>query len=304
MKAAIVILDAANPIGRGVAEVALDQRRAVIAVSQDLEALRDLGARFPNADLTIVGGAIADEVQATRLASELRELARPIAGVVLAQCGEPSRNRVLDTPAREFHRLLEADLLPHLSSARQLVPLLAATGRNAGYVVIGSPGSDHPWVGYGSRSIAASASTMLVRVLHEEARSLGVRVQLLAVNRPVCTDANREWSCEGWPEVSAIATQALALIDQVDPHVAALPIVPFVKSVRTATTTRTAARTIAKARSVDASSPAVEPAARALMSTELERLAHRDAARQRVLEHAAARLETPHSSNRNEAEKQ
>ena len=59
MKAAIVILDAANATGRGVAEFALAQRRAVIAVSQDLEALHALRARFPHADLTLVGGAIA-----------------------------------------------------------------------------------------------------------------------------------------------------------------------------------------------------------------------------------------------------
>ena len=57
---------------------------------------------------------------------------------------------------------------------------------------------------------------MLVRVLHNEARLLGVRVQMLAVNRPVRTDDNRDQACSGWPAVEQLAAQALALVDQVE----------------------------------------------------------------------------------------
>ena len=56
----------------------------------------------------------------------------------------------------------------------------------------------------------------LVRVLHNEARLLGVRVQMLAVNRPVRTDDNRDCACPGWPDAAQLATQALALVDQVE----------------------------------------------------------------------------------------
>lgn len=229
MSGSILILDAAGPLGRGVLEVALEQRRPVIAVSEDPDAVRALAARHPEANLAIVDGGIGDETRAAALAAALRVLDRAIAGVVLAQCSEPRRNRALDLRVEDFQRLLEADLLPQLAAARHLVPLLAAAGRNAGYVVIGSPGSEHPWVGYGARSVAASAVSMLVRVLHEEARALGVRVQLLAVTRPVRTEANRDCSCEGWPDVSAIAAQALDLIDQLDPRVATAAIVPFAR---------------------------------------------------------------------------
>ena len=267
MKGAVVILDAAGPMGRGVARVALEQSRPVIAVTADKGAMRTLAGRYVDPDLTVVDGGIADESQAARLASALRELDRPIAGVVLGSCREPTRNRVLDLSAQAFHRLLEADLLPHLAAASHLVPLLAASGRNAGYVVIGSPGSDHPWVGYGSRSVAASAASMLVRVLHEEARSLGVRVQMLAENRPVRTDANSAWSCDGWPAVSAIGTQALELIDQVDPRVAAAAIVPFVKRVPGHPRTSVA-------RSTEFSGLAAAPALLAHMTSEPDRRAN------------------------------
>jgi len=291
MKGAVVILDAAGPLARGVVKVALEQRRPVIAVTADRSAMRTLAGRYLDADLTVIDGAIGNEDQAARLATALRELDRPIAGIVFGSCSEPARNRVLDLSTQEFHRLLEADLMPHLAAARQLVPLLAASARNTGYVVIGSPGSDHPWVGYGSRSVAASAASMLVRVLHEEARSLGVRVQMLAVNRPVRTDANRAWSCDGWPDVSAIGAQALELIDQVDPRVAAAAIVPFVNRVATTAFSST--------RPAEVSALAGEPALLAHMTTEPDRIASGDARNPRVFGQAWSLLEPLLSSNRN-----
>jgi NAD(P)-dependent dehydrogenase (short-subunit alcohol dehydrogenase family) len=221
MKAPVLVLDAANPVGRGVVEAALAARRPVIAASHDARALEELRARRQQAalqgiELTVLDGSVDDEACAERLAGELRALDRPLAGVVLSLCKEPPRGRVLDQSARELQRRLEADLQPQLAAARQLLPVLSEHGRNGGYVVIGSAGTDHPWVGYGYRSIAAAAIAMLVRVLHNEARLLGVRVQMLAVSRPVRTDDNRDQACSGWPAVEQLAAQALALVDQVE----------------------------------------------------------------------------------------
>lgn len=227
MKAPVVILDAARGVGRGVLQAALEEGRPVIAVSLDQAELRSLRKRHPAADLNIVAGSIADEASAAALAVALRELERPIAGIVVAVCNEPAPGRVLDHASDELQRRLQADLFPQLAAARQLLPLLSESGRNGGYVVVGSPGSENPWAGYGYRSIAASAISMLVRVLHDEARHIGVRVQLLGVTRPVRTDENDACACEGWPSATAIGEQALALIDQGDARRATMPIVPF-----------------------------------------------------------------------------
>lgn len=236
MKGPVVVIDAANGIGRAVLQAALAQGRPVIAVSQDALALRRLRERHVIAgpdstqfgiDLTTINGSLADEAGSIALAERLRELDRPIAGVVICSCGEPVRGRVLDQPVQLLQRRLEGELLPQLAAARHLLPVLAAEGRNGGYVLIGSPGSEQPWAGYGLRSIAAAAVSMLARVLHMEARPLGVRVQMLAVGRPVQTEENRERACEGWPAAMAIAEQALALVDQSNPHHAANAIVRF-----------------------------------------------------------------------------
>jgi len=50
-------------------------------------------------------------------------------------------------------------------------------------------------------------------VLHEEARTLPVRVQMLAVDSPVRCDANAAHARAQWPDVDAIADHALRLVD-------------------------------------------------------------------------------------------
>ena len=68
---------------------------------------------------------------------------------------------MLDHPAAFLRQTLDDDLLPHLAAARHLLPLLAQAGRTGTYVLIGGPGADRPWAGYGHRSIATAALRML-----------------------------------------------------------------------------------------------------------------------------------------------
>jgi NAD(P)-dependent dehydrogenase (short-subunit alcohol dehydrogenase family) len=227
MKGTIVILDATSSIGRAVVQAAVSAGRPVVAVSPDASALARLRAVHAGADLTLITGSASDEAGGAQLAAHLRELGRPFAGVIVASCREPARGRLLDQSSDRLRRTLNDELLPHFICARELVPLLADAGRNGGYVVIGGPGSDQPWAGYGSRSVAAAATRMLLRVLHDEARTLGVRVQLLAVDMPARTDDNVEHACAQWPSATAIGERALALIDQTDTRVSAEAVVRF-----------------------------------------------------------------------------
>ncbi|MDR0184500.1 SDR family NAD(P)-dependent oxidoreductase [Lysobacter arvi] len=212
-RAAVVVLGATGGVGRGVVKAALASGRPVIAVARDKAGLQCLRGSFPEADLTIVPGSVSNDGDGERLARALRKLGRPIDGVVAAVCGSASRGRLLDHPAAFLRQTLDDDLLPHLAAARHLLPMLAQGGRTGTYVLIGGPGADRPWAGYGHRSIATAALRMLARVLHEEARTIGVRVQLLAIDSPVCTDLNRANACEQWPSALAVGQRALALID-------------------------------------------------------------------------------------------
>jgi NAD(P)-dependent dehydrogenase (short-subunit alcohol dehydrogenase family) len=228
MKTAVIVLDAMNGIGRGLTQAVIDAHRPLIAVSSDAPALAELQANHPGADLTTVLGSVESETASAALASELLGLKRPIGGILVSRCRDQVRGRMLDQPAHALQLKLELDLVPQLSAARHLLPVLAASGRNGSYVLIGGPGSENPWAGYGHHSVCAAATNMLVRVLHDEARTLAVRVQMLAVDLPARTANNAECSCDQWPTAIAIGTQALALVDQLTPSTPVQAIVRFI----------------------------------------------------------------------------
>ena len=227
MSRPILILEATTPIGRALVAQALAQGRAVVAAAMDDEGLRELRSAHRRADLTVLPGAAGDAASAAALVADLRDLGRPLGGVVVALCCEPRRGRLLDMHDDALDELVREEVLPHLAAARALVPLLAEGGRNGAYVVIGGPGSEQPWAGYGLRSVAAAANRMLIRVLHDEARALSVRVQLLAVEKPTRTDDNAERACSHWPSAVAIADRALALVDPARPRESAEAVVRF-----------------------------------------------------------------------------
>lgn len=217
----VIVLGATGVVGRGIVQAAVAQGRPVVAVARDAGGLARLRASHPPADITVLAGSIADDAASAALAIDLRRLRRPFAGVVAAVAGPPVRGRLLDQPASALCEGICKDVVPHLAAARALLPLLADAGRDGSYVLVGGPGSELPWSGYGHRSVAAATLRMLARVLHDEALPMGVRVQLLSVEAPV---AQGRHACAQWPTAEAIGRRALALIDRSD----AAPVQPVV----------------------------------------------------------------------------
>lgn len=222
----ILVLGATGIMGRGVIAAALDARRPVIAVADNPRELHTLAACHSGADVTAVAGSLHTDAAGAELAAAVRALHRPFIGVVAALSSAPARGRLLEHPAESLQRQLDHDLLPHLVAARHLLPLLAAGNRGGSYVLIGGPGSELPWAGYGHRSVAAAAQRMLARVLHDEAHSLAVRVQLLAVDLPV-TGECRVQACPHWPSASDVGRRALALVERSDSDAVAGPVVAY-----------------------------------------------------------------------------
>lgn len=210
----LMVLGATGAIGHAVVDAAVKAAQPVVAVARDAAALEALRERHPGAELSLIDASVSSDGEAAALAQRLRDLGRPVSGVVAAIRGNVERGRLLDQPEEFLRRRLDEDLLPHLFAARHLLPLLAGHG-HGGYVLIGGPGAEHPWAGYGHYSIGAAALRMLARVLHDEARTLPVRVQLLAIDSPARTDANARHACSNWPGADSIARHALALLD---PH--------------------------------------------------------------------------------------
>lgn len=205
----LLVLGATGCLGGALVDSALEAGRTVIAIGRDTEALDRLREAHADARLHILAASVASDAEAAELAQRVRALDLPVAGVLAAIRGAPVRGRLLDQPGDLLRRCIDEDLLPHLFAARHLLPMLPAPG--SGYVLVGGPGADYPWAGYGHHSITAAALRMLARVLHDEARTLGVHVQLLGVDAPLRTPGNLRHACPEWPSLGAVARRAVSM---------------------------------------------------------------------------------------------
>lgn len=205
---AVVVLEAAGVIGRGLLAAALEVGHPVVAVDRDLAALAALAGQHPQ--LVVVPGSARDESDARELSRALRALGRPLLAAIAAVDAGRMRGRVLDQAADATCAALQAALAPQLAAARHLLPLLAESGYGS-FVLIGGPGGRHPWAGYGQRSIAEASLRMLARVLHDEAQAFGVRLQLLSVDTPTC-GLHAGPPRAHWPSALQIGQRAMQLL--------------------------------------------------------------------------------------------
>lgn len=227
MSLAVLVLGATGAVGRGVVQASVEASRPVVAVARDAAALAELRGRHPCGVVETLVGSVADDASARHVVTALQGMDRPFAGVVSALGCGLGRGRLLDGSSTGLRQYMDDTLLPHWVAARHLLPWLAATGRVSSYVLVGGPGGRHPWAGYGPRSISAAAVRMLAQVLHEEARALSVRLQLLEVDSPARTESNRSHACPRWPTAEAIGRKALALLDRRNDARCTQPVIDF-----------------------------------------------------------------------------
>jgi NAD(P)-dependent dehydrogenase (short-subunit alcohol dehydrogenase family) len=218
MAAPILVVGATGTIGGAVVRRLVDARQPVVAVAPDLDRLLQLRAELPAGSIVPIAGRVESNEDARVLAARLGDLGRPLAGVVVAfphgrSASGTDRGRLLDRSDEEIDDMLRQTTLAQHALARHLIPMLADSGRNSRYVIVGGPGSETPWAGYGHRSVAMAATRMLARVLHDEACPLGVRVQLLSIDAPLRSDRPGLHECPEWPAAADVARRVVQLLD-------------------------------------------------------------------------------------------
>ena len=220
IEAPIAVVGATGTIGSAVVGLLVAAGQPVIAIAPSLDRLGTLRDASPSGAVLPFAGRVETDADAARLARRLRELGRPLAGVVVtfphgrsAVIGA-DRGRLLDQSTETLCECLRQTVLAQHALARHVIPLLAESGRNTHYVIVGGPGSETPWAGFGHRSVAMAATRMLARVLHDEARPSGVRVQLLSIDSPLRSDEPGAHECPEWPTAGDIAHTVLRLTDR------------------------------------------------------------------------------------------
>ena len=213
IKAPVLVLGATDGLGLGLVEAGLEAGYPVLGVGSDREQLDGLRERFAGrGKVSTLQGSIMTDADAALLAKSLRELpTKPLVAIVNLHV-TCERGRLLEHDADFLERILKREVIPHMHAARHLLPLLAESGRCARYLVMGGPNADTSWVGYGHHSIAAAATRMLVRALRRDTEDSPVRVQQLAIGRPVRTEHNARCACPEWPDALTVGRYAVKML--------------------------------------------------------------------------------------------
>jgi NAD(P)-dependent dehydrogenase (short-subunit alcohol dehydrogenase family) len=215
--APVLVLGAASGFGTSLVEAVLATGKPVVGIDADTAVLEVLAQRIAGRGrFMAIAGSTMDDDSAGKLAATLRELPVPPRQALVNLQGSCVRGRLLAQPADMLESTLRERLMPQLHAARHLLPLLASSGRCARYLVVGTPYAGTPWAGYGHYSVTAAAIRMLIQVLRNEAEDTPVRVQQLVIDSPVRSEENAHCACPEWPEVTAVARAAAAMLDRPD----------------------------------------------------------------------------------------
>lgn len=208
---AVLVLGASGTVGTGVVSALQEAGSPVIAVARNERRLAALGQRFsPEPGLELLPGSVASDSDAARLAARIS--GRPLRAIVACVAGPVECGSVLGQASAVLQRKIELDLLPHLAAARHLLPLLAETDGPAHYILICATGAECGWAGYGHHSVIAAAQRMLAVVLHEEAAALGVRLQMLSLDRPIGKPGPAGMDRPHWPSALSVGRCAVSLM--------------------------------------------------------------------------------------------
>lgn len=211
-----LVLGASGTVGFGVVGALLEVGSPVLAVGRDGPRMRALSEHFkeePGLELMHSGCIFSDD-DGAKLAKAVRSRGRPLHAVFASLTSPLEAGRLIDKPSDVLRHKLEMDVIPHLAAARALLPLLAEYDGTGHYVLVGGPFAERGWAGYGHASVTGAAMRMMAQVLHEEAQSLGVRVQLLSVDTPICTPSNEVNACAEWPNAISVGRSAVSLLSR------------------------------------------------------------------------------------------
>lgn len=213
MNGNVVVLGASGGIGRAIVSELIAAGCQVVAVARSREGLDMLARRVAAPQqLTLLQGSVATDADAVRLVQQLRELRGQVATVIASVGGPVEGGRLIDRPASFLSRTFDDNVVANFIAARHLLPLLAESGRDGLYLLLGSPAAECTWAGYGHLSVSAVALRMLIQVLREEVKELPVTVRQLQLGTPVRTEKTVKCACPDWISADEVARRVVDLI--------------------------------------------------------------------------------------------
>jgi 3-oxoacyl-[acyl-carrier protein] reductase len=174
-----VVAGGTGTVGEAIVKAFLNEGATVIVPSRSREAivrLRDYLAEAPADRLTTLVGNIGDVHDAARLRDEVLNRFGPIDGVVAALGGSwEEKLKLIDVPMETWRNYWESNLTPHYVAARTFLPVLAGRAGSS-YTLLGGLSAVTAIANYSVVSINSAAQLMMAKVLMEEMKDAGVRI--------------------------------------------------------------------------------------------------------------------------------
>ncbi len=176
-----LILGGAGYVGEGIVRSFLDEGAFVIVPSRSQERLQGLRKVLGTAAterLVTVPANTGTIAGAEALRDQILSRMKRLDAVVASLGGFREGARIVDTPLEEFGKVLSDNLLSHFIAAKTFIPALAP---GATYTFIAGLAGEVPQPRTGPIAVAMAGQQVLQRVLAEEMRDSGIRINELLV---------------------------------------------------------------------------------------------------------------------------
>ena len=176
-----LILGGAGFVGEGIVRSFLDEGAFVIVPSRSqerLQGLRHVLGHAANERLVTVPANTGTVAGAEGLRDQILQRMQRLDAVVASLGGFREGARMVDTSLDEFGKVLSDNLLSHFIAARTFIPALKA---GSTYTFIAGLAGEVPQARTGAVAVAMAGQQVMQRVLAEEMRETGVRINELLV---------------------------------------------------------------------------------------------------------------------------
>ncbi|MDY0012566.1 MAG: SDR family oxidoreductase [Rhodocyclaceae bacterium] len=211
----IVVIGATGDVGQGIVDQLLRAGYRVIAAGRSVERLERLRSRLAGVGvLEVVAGSVEDEDAAASLVEQVGKLAHRLAGVVVSVNAPLEAMSLPNTRSGAFMEVLRTNLATHLVAAKSFIPALPA---GANYLAIGGGMADLVVPGMGVLSMCQAAQRVMFRVLAEEMKDRGVRIQELMLVSMIAGESKRgQAHPKWWITDEEVGRHVLAILENPD----------------------------------------------------------------------------------------
>ena len=195
------IAGGAGNVGEGIVRSFLRSGATVITSSRSsdkIDRLRELLNDTPTDRLTTIEGGLGDFENAETLRDEILSKFDRIDAVVASLGGSWDRDVPLtEVSMEEWQKFLFTNLTTHFVTARTFLPVLAKT-EGSSYTFLGGGAADTPIPNYSVVAIPAAGQLMMAKVVMQEMKDRGIRINQVIVNSLVNTRASQDKAQPDW----------------------------------------------------------------------------------------------------------